>query len=721
MTTHRTCTATFDPAIFVTLEDFSDIVTATDSRVNDFSGNTGDFQKDNRPYGQSAPECTEDGGCTLRFAWDFGVSNDREAFTGLFMSLFGPTETLATFDGQTVETVAFSEHSLDLDRIDGALNEPGGPRRFLKVCVELVYQGIEALLLRLELHDTREGGRFTRLAFSGGQTPQTRCWDFRDSQAFRIAAGRDLNIHDAKLLTLLVERQHIADGVRNPEHGTLTIRHIWFIPDRRETPPQEGQELLDLLARRTYQYFLDWSSRTSTSWCIPQDRSTFGDLLSVGGIGFALPAHIIAAERGWISRRDAARCVLSVLRLLDTPEIFGPEPIGQIGHQGWFYHFLGVDGRRKLNFDFPASPHNEALITVELSTIDTGLALMGVLTAQSYFDTNAAIEAEIRQRAQAIYDRVNWTFMLAPTVQQFYLGWKPNEARAGEPFEIPDAAGEGAYSGRPSHPGTLDVYTDEALIVILLATGSTTHPAPAGGYCTLARALDERGLIRTFPGALYTYQFLHAFLDTSTLRLPACPDEDPVNWFGNSRQAIQTAITYAEENPRGFQTYGPEAWGLSAAEGPDGRYRAYGAPPLALTSAPAEDGTVTCYAIMSAASFGEDLRQRALAALRSVWARGRWHPRFGLPDAFNDEIRQADLAITPNADNRLLRQRGPWVQRVLFAIDQGPMLLHLENARSGLIWRLIAQNANIQRALARLAVPTHSRSGSPGGTLRSAW
>jgi hypothetical protein len=62
--------------------------------------------------------------------------------------------------------------------------------------------------------------------------------------------------------------------------------------------------------------------------------------------------------------------------------------------------------------------------------------------------------------------------------------------------------------------------------------------------------------------------------------------------------------------------------------------------------------------------------------------------------------------VAPGSDTRILRQSGPWVQRTLFAIDQGPMLLHLENAQSGLIWGLLAQNANIQRALARFIVPT---------------
>jgi hypothetical protein len=159
---------------------------------------------------------------------------------------------------------------------------------------------------------------------------------------------------------------------------------------------------------------------------------------------------------------------------------------------------------------------------------------------------------------------------------------------------------------------------------------------------------------------------------------------------------------YATANSLGFQTYGPDAWGLSAAEAPDDGYRAYGVPPVALNSVPEQDGTVTYYAMMSAVSFGDDLRQKALAALRRAWERGHWHTKFGLPHAFNDEISQANLTIQPGTDTSILRANGPWIQRALFAIDQGPMLLHLENARFGLIWKLLAENPNVQRALVRL-------------------
>ena len=676
----------------IIIEDYSDIVTPADLGQNDFSGNSGVI---NDLYGHASLYCADPQTCALRFAWDFG--SELETFTGLFHSLFGLTESWVTFDGETTQLISFPEHSLNVDQIDGLLAEPGGARSVQQMCLQVSYQGTQALVLRLELKDVLGGTRYTRLPIPASLFPTDLCWDFRDPLVYQVPPGSsDLDLAQVKTFVLILERVNQAAGVDNPPAGTLDLHKLWFDVSRVDTEPLADQDLLDLTERRAYQYFLDWSSRKPASRGLPQDRSTFADLLTVGGLGFSLPAHIIAAERGWISHADAVTRTLDVLRLLDDPTAFGPEPVGRLGYRGWFYHFLGVDGLRRLNFDFPETLPDESLNTVELSTIDTGLAIMGVLAAQSYFtDPADPAEIEIRARAQSIYERVEWSFMLEPVSNQFYLGWKPNEPRNPPAFEIPDADGLGAFSGVPGDPATLDYYTDEALIVLLLASASLADPVDSGVYASLSAYRDETGLFRTYPGALFTYQFLHAFVDTRTA-LSSCPGETGVDWYANTRQAILTARQYAQDNPLGFLTYDAAAWGISAAEGPFDTYHAYGAPLLAIDPQPTQDGTLTNYAVVSSVSYGSDLRQWVIDSLRYSWNQGYWHGRFGLPDAFNAEISQAGTFVDA------LRDEGPWVQRALFAIDQGPMLLHLENARSGLIWRLLVANPNLQLGLRRL-------------------
>ncbi len=676
----------------IMIEDFSDIVTTTDLGLNDFSGNMGSLNGQYvTDYGPYCPSGVPP--CALQIRWDF--ADATEDYTGFFMSLFGLTDTLVVTSTDSIpKSLAFPEHSLDLDRIDGVVNADKAGRAVRELCFAMTYPDGEPLRLKAELKDTAGGLRTRYFTFNPSQSTQSFCWDFRTNYT---SGNPDLDLHQAKALSFIIERQNIGAGIQNPRIGTLQIERVWFTSDQLEAQPVSDEELLDLLELRAYQYFADWSSRKDTSAGVPQDRSTFGDLLTVGGIGFALPAHIIAAERGWVSRDYARTQVLSVLKLLDNPAAFGPEPVGKIGYKGWFYHFLGFDGTRKQNFDFPDTERNEALNTVELSSIDTGLALMGVLAAQSYFTGSEPEEVEIRTRAQAIYDRVDWNFMLESESQQFYLGWKPNEAYEGPPFAVPDQDGLGTYSGYITDTQTLDFYTDEALILILLALGATDEPEISPEiYPALERQCDT-DLIRTYPAALFTYQFLPAFVDTRPI-WTITPCDGTITWFDNTRVAIWRAIAYAEQNPRGYATYGPHAWGLSAAEGPFDDYHAYGAPTNAAFNSAEEDGTITYYGMVSAVSMGADLRTRVIAATRHAWARGDWHPRFGLPDAFNDDIAQAE----PPDEERVLRRSGPWKQRALFAIDQGPMLLHLENARSGLIWELLARNPNFQRGWQRL-------------------
>jgi hypothetical protein len=535
----------------VTLEDFSDIVTRLDGGFDDFSGNMGAI---NGEYvAEMAPVCEANGtGCRLRFGWNFGPAN--EAFTGLFLSVFGLSDTLVTFDGVITQTVAFPEHALDLDDIDGAFRSPAGvPHAYEAACVTLTNNSAEPITLRWELKDAAGAARFTRVTIPDAPAAQTRCVNITAQGLGDWQRSGDGNFDRSrvKLMVFVIERRHVGDGVENPVAGALDFHHIFFGADQAEAPPTDTDALLDRVEYRAAQYFEDWRSRKPGSAGLTQDRSTFADLLTVGGTGFGLPAYVIAAEQGWLTRAEAAQRAVAALRVLDRPEAFGPERAGRIGTHGFFYHFLGVDGYRKLNFDFPATTRDESLNTVEVSTIDTSLLVMGALVAQSYFDDPTdPIEAEIRQRVQAIYDRVDWPFMFEAASQQLYLGWKPNEPRDAEPaFEIPDVEGGGKYAGVPGDPATLDYYTDEALIALLLGVNSPTHPLPASAWQALIATLDADGLIRTWPGSLFTYQFLHAFMDTRTLS--RC---EPINWYANSALAIRRAIAHAESNPQGFAT-----------------------------------------------------------------------------------------------------------------------------------------------------------------------
>ena len=129
---------------------------------------------------------------------------------------------------------------------------------------------------------------------------------------------------------------------------------------------------------------------------------------SIAAIGMALAAIPVIVERGVIIRPFAAKIVRKRLRfLLECPQ--GPEPDAS-GHKGFFYHFLDIEtGRRVWN--------------CELSTIDTAFFLAGALTVATYFDGEGAEEAEIRQLASQLYERVDWAWACNGDVTVTH-GWK---------------------------------------------------------------------------------------------------------------------------------------------------------------------------------------------------------------------------------------------------------------------------------------------------------
>ncbi len=177
---------------------------------------------------------------------------------------------------------------------------------------------------------------------------------------------------------------------------------------------------------------------------------------SIAAIGFGLTAYGVGAERGYVTRDAARDRTLATLRFLwRAPQ--GPGTDGVTGYRGFFYHFLDMaEGRRHA--------------TTELSSIDTALLMAGVLFAQSYFDRDEAGEREIRELAEALYRRVEWTWMQArpPLIA---MGWRPE--RGMTPHD---------YRGY-----------EEAMLLYVLALGSPTHPiAPDAWAARLGHYRWER-------------------------------------------------------------------------------------------------------------------------------------------------------------------------------------------------------------------------------------
>jgi hypothetical protein len=684
----------------IIIEDFRNIVTPGDLGTNRMRGQMGALNSNDEPLSTLSVDL--EGTPKLVFDWNFAVSKDLHAFTGLFFTLFGAIDTKTSRDGVAVEKVKFDEYVLNLADIDAPLQEPGGPRRIVNLLGDVEWRGAETLEVIVEIKDVTGDDRSVRMILPPNIGRAHLVWDFRDPE---FSSNGPFDETRAKVVALVIKREQniFSPNITNPTAGKFILHSLQLLPDRGDAEPADDDALLDLVERRCVQYVFDWSGRKPGTEGLPQDRANFGDLYTTGGLGFSLPMMITAAERGWARREDIIPPILKLLRKLADPALQGPNAIGMVGHKGWFYHFFGIDGLRKRNADDPATADDESRNFVELSAIDTALALFGILSVQSYFDGNTAEEVELRNLAQTIFDRVDWEFMIHRAEKQFFLAWQPEGVT--NTFEIPDSSGNGFFSGRMQNgvitdAHTLDFLTDELLCLVLLSACAPNRTEALNSVIDgWVHHIEASGLISSWPGSLFTYQFLHAFVNTQGMRFPVRFGDGRFDPFANARLAMEVVRQFCIDNEGLVPTIGPLTWGITAAEDADDLYRAAGVPPAAAVADAMTNGTVAWYGMFSAVSYGPEWRTRAIDAMREAFRRGQWDTRFGPPDAFNDDISAIMAALPPD---KVVRSSGPWVNWNSFIIDVGPVALHIENARSGLIWRLMANNPNIQRGRAFL-------------------
>jgi hypothetical protein len=432
--------------------------------------------------------------------------------------------------------------------------------------------------------------------------------------------------------------------------------------------PAPDAAFLDELERRTFDWF--WEHSDTSTGLVP-DRWPSKSFSSVAAIGFGLTSYGIGAERGWVTRPQAAVRTLATLHFLwRAPQ--GPEPRGRTGYRGFFYHFLDMDSGRRFE-------------TVELSTIDTGLLMAGVLFAQSYYDGPSREEAEIRALADSLYRRVEWTFFVTDE-HGLTLSWRPEPERLFSKYR---------WTG-----------LDESIILHVLALGSPTYavdPAVWRHYTGGYRWAEFQGQSFFQFAPMFGHEYSQAWLDFRGMTDDSTRARG-VDYFENSRRAVLAQRAYAVANPAHFRDYGGSVWGLTACDGPiDTTLDLAGAPwRLRMYSARGaaagdvrDDGTLAPTAAAAAVAFAPEVVLPTLRAFRDRY-RENLYTRYGFVDAFNPT-----LSIPMNIKaGRMVAGLG-WFDTDYLGIDQGPIALMLENYHSGLVWNVMRKNPYVVRGLCR--------------------
>lgn len=452
------------------------------------------------------------------------------------------------------------------------------------------------------------------------------------------------------------------DGSKAP-----TLKDVWHTPDLRDHAllAASDDNLVDAVQRAHFEWFRR-NQHPVTGLVLDRDRK--GAPASIAATGFALTAHTIAAERGWISRGEAlkyARKTLASLAL--TPQ--GCEAEGRSGNWGMYYHFLdpatGLRATKASKFGWNS----------ELSTIDTALLVAGILSARNYFNSETDTEQQqLRKDANFIVDRVEWDRFLNKK-NLLVHAWTPEGGMY-----------DGVYRGY-----------SEALLLYIVALGSKEHAIPSSAWTAFigdATTTEKYGkTIIGMPGMpLFCYQYPQGFIDFRGIN-------DDVNrrvgfdYHENARRVTQVHHDYAMHNPKKFRGYGPLDWGLTACDGPadskkeiEGRLIAFRQYSERGGPDGFDDGTIAPTAAMSAMPYEPQL---VCDTLR-YWLMERpelFDPEKGFVDAFN-----------PTYDTTKL---SGWVDSDRIGIDQGPIVIAFENARSEFVWNLMKRDRDIQMGLQR--------------------
>jgi hypothetical protein len=316
-------------------------------------------------------------------------------------------------------------------------------------------------------------------------------------------------------------------------------------------------------------------------------------------------------------------------------------------YRGAYPHFL--NGRSGATIPFMRQDDGGDLV-------ETSFLCMGLLCAREYFGADTAAERTARAQITTLWEHVEWSWYTRDGRSVLYWHWSPNNGWA---------------MNHEIHGW------NECLITYVLAAAAPRYGIDAqvyhSGFATGPDYLNGRAyydielpLGPAFGGPLFFTHYSFCGLDPRGLR-----DRYADYWEQNLRH-VRINYAHCVANPNGYQGYGPACWGLTSSDGPAG-YRRH--------APDSDDGTISPTAALSSFPYAP---REAMAALRHLLAAhgDKIWGDYGFVDAFCES-------------------RG-WVADTFLAIDQGPIIVMIENYRSGLLWRLFMGIAEIQNGLRRL-------------------
>ena len=371
-----------------------------------------------------------------------------------------------------------------------------------------------------------------------------------------------------------------------------------------------------------------------------RERSSSPETVTTGGTGFGIMAIVAAVHRGFITRVEGRDRILKITNFLIN---------NCTRYHGAFSHW--IYGSTGITQPFSANDNGTDLV-------ETSFLLEGLITARQYFSSADAVETELRTKINSIWDGVEWNWFRQNNQNVLYWHWSPDKG----------------WIMNHQIKGW-----NEALIVYVLASSSRTDSIPKivydNGWAGNGSMVNNN--------SYYGYQlplgpsnggplfFSHySFLGIN----PNGLNDAYANYQTQTKNHTLINYEYCKAQAGRWYGYSSQCWGLTASDGP--------APSYYQAHSPNNDlGVITPTAALSSFPFTPTESMAAMKFFYYKLGNKLWGT-YGFYDAFKLE--------------------NPWFASSTLAIDQGPIIVMIENYRSGLLWNLFTSAPEIKNGMRRL-------------------
>lgn len=371
---------------------------------------------------------------------------------------------------------------------------------------------------------------------------------------------------------------------------------------------------------------------------LARERNTSGETVTSGGSGFGVMAILVGVHRQFITRAEGLARMQKIVNFLQTKAV---------KYHGAFPHWL--NGTTGATVPFSTKDNGADLV-------ETSYLIQGLLTARQFFNGTDAAETQLRSDINSIWNGVEWSWFRQNNLNVLYWHWSTN------------------YNWEMNLPIK---GWNECLITYVLAASSTNYSIPKEVYDNgwAANGAMKNGnqyygitlpLGSAYGGPLFFSHY--SFLGIN----PRSLTDAYANYETQTVNHSRINYEYCKANPKGYSGYSENSWGLTASDIPGG----YGA------SSPTNDkGVIAPTAALSSFPYTPTESMKALKFFYYKLGDKLWG-EYGFYDAFS--------------------LSSQWFASSTLAIDQGPIIVMIENHRSGLLWDLFMSAPEVKAGMKKL-------------------